>query len=280
MKIREVLRITKGKPAVDGAGVKLVRVIGYNDTKDYDPFLMLDAFDSQDPDDYTKGFPWHPHRGIETITYLIKGDIEHGDNLGNRGSILDGECQWMTAGSGIIHQEMPQASERMLGAQLWLNLPAKDKMTDPLYGDIKSEDVPVVKTDNAIVRVIAGEYNGVKGAFEGKFIKASYLDVELVEGTEWFCEVEEERTLFVYIFYGSGSFGSKGSSVISEKQAVLLGEGDTFRVKAVGSALRFILMSAKPLREPIAWGGPIVMNTREELDQAFRDLDNNTFIKH
>src|SRR5665647_67662 len=156
--LRTIRKIVTGKNTIDGAGVKLVRVIGYNDTKDFDPFLMLDAFDSTDPDDYTRGFPWHPHRGIETITYLIKGDIEHGDSLGNKGSILDGDCQWMTAGSGIIHQEMPKACERMLGVQLWLNLPAKDKMAEPKYRDIRLQDIPAVKEDAAIVRVISGEY--------------------------------------------------------------------------------------------------------------------------
>ena len=157
---------------------KLVRVIGYNDTKDYDPFLMLDAFDSVNPDDYTKGFPWHPHRGIETVTYLINGNIEHGDSLGNKGVIRDGDCQWMTAGSGIIHQEMPKASPRMLGAQLWLNLPAKDKMTLPAYGDIRSEDIPKVEKDGVTIRILSGEYEGQKGALR-KVIKAVYLDVEL-----------------------------------------------------------------------------------------------------
>ncbi len=279
-KIREVIKITGGKPAVDGAGVKLVRVIGFKDTKDYDPFLMLDAFDSREPADYIKGFPWHPHRGIETITYLIKGDIEHGDSLGNSGSILDGECQWMTAGSGIIHQEMPQPSERMLGAQLWLNLPAKDKMTKPLYGDIKNEDVPVVIETGASVRIVAGEYKGKKGAFEGKFVKASYLDIELTEGTEWTIGTEEDDTLFIYIFYGKGYFGAEDKDLVTDKQAVLFSDGNIFRAKAADGSLRFILMTAKPLREPVAWGGPIVMNTREELDQAFKDLDNNTFIKN
>ncbi len=156
--LRKVVKITQGKATSDGAGVKLVRVFGHSDTKDYDPFLMLDAFDSENPDDYTRGFPWHPHRGIETITYLIHGDIEHGDSLGNSGSILDGECQWMTAGSGIIHQEMPQASNRMLGAQLWLNLPAKDKMTDPSYGDIKASDVPIIAEDDVKVLMLDGDY--------------------------------------------------------------------------------------------------------------------------
>jgi len=281
--IRNVLKITKGKSAVDGAGVHLTRVIGYHDTKDYDPFLMLDAFDSTNPDDYTRGFPWHPHRGIETITYLIKGDIEHGDSLGKSGSILDGECQWMTAGSGIIHQEMPKASPRMLGAQLWLNLPAKDKMTQPSYGDIKADQVPLVDSNGIKVRVISGTYQGTPGAFEGKYIKAIYLDVELPAGREWSITTDPGHTVFIYLFSGALITGSdlnagQSQGLIDEKQAVLFGPGDLFQVKAAQDT-RFIFLAAPPLREPIAWGGPIVMNTREELNLAFRELENNTFIK-
>jgi hypothetical protein len=282
---RKVIKITKGEPAVDGAGVKLVRVIGYSDAKDYDPFLMLDAFDSENPKDYTKGFPWHPHRGIETITYLIHGDIEHGDSLGNRGSILGGEGQWMTAGSGIIHQEMPKASTHMLGAQLWLNLPAKDKMTEPSYGDIKYENIPVIDESGTKIHVIAGDYNGYKGAFEGKYIKATYLDVELPRNKEWSFINDAENTLFVYIFTGKAIFDLNKSvdnpeDLVDEKQAVLFSHGDKFWIKAADKDVRFILLSAKPLKEPIAWGGPIVMNTNEELQAAFEELDNDTFIKN
>lgn len=282
--LRKIIKITKGQPAVDGAGVKLVRVIGHDDTQDYDPFLMLDAFDSENPSDYIKGFPWHPHRGIETITYLIHGDIEHGDSLGNSGSILDGECQWMTAGSGIIHQEMPKASGRMLGAQLWLNLPAKDKMTKPSYGDIKSENVPLIDENRVKVRVIAGEYRGHKGAFEGKHIKATYLDVELPANEEWSYTDDPENTLFIYIFSGEAIFdpdqnAENSRDLIDERQAVLFGRGEKFWIKAADHDTRFILLSAKPLKEPIAWGGPIVMNTEEELRRAFKELDNQTFIK-
>lgn len=283
-RLRKVIKIKKGEPAVDGAGVKLVRVIGYNDTKDYDPFLMLDAFDSENPEDYTKGFPWHPHRGIETITYLIHGDIEHGDSLGNSGSIRDGECQWMTAGSGIIHQEMPKASRRMLGAQLWLNLPVKDKMTEPSYGDIKYENIPVIDENGTKVHVLAGDYNGFKGAFEGKYIKTTYLDVELPANKEWHFTNDAENTLFVYIFTGKAVFDPDKSvdnpeNLVDEKQAVLFSHDDKFWIKAADRDVRFILLSAKPLKEPIAWGGPIVMNTKEELHSAFKELDNNTFIK-
>ena len=283
--LRKIIKISKGISAVDGAGVKLVRVIGFNDTKDYDPFLMLDAFDSVNAEDYTKGFPWHPHRGIETITYLINGNIEHGDSLGNSGSILDGDCQWMTAGSGIIHQEMPKASNRMLGAQLWLNLPAKDKMVQPSYNDIKSENVPIVDENGAKVHIIAGEYLGQKGAFGGKYINATYLDVELSANQEWSFINDSENTLFIYIFVGKAIFDPQKNTdntegLIDEKQAVLFGQGEKFWIKAAHKDMRFILLSAKPLKETIAWGGPIVMNTKEELDLAFQELENKTFIKH
>lgn len=276
---REVKRIITGMPATDGAGVKLVRVLGYADTAEFDPFLLLDAFDSTNPDDYTKGFPWHPHRGIETITYLIEGDIEHQDSLGNKGQIQNGDCQWMTAGSGIIHQEMPQKTRHMLGAQLWLNLPASDKMTAPAYGDIKNKDVPVVTKEDASVRIIAGEYQGTKGAFQGKHVPATYLDVELKPGASWFVETREDENLVVYIFTGQGLFGSTGRKPVKEKSAVLFTTGNHLQVVAGEEGIRFILLKAKPLKEPIAWGGPIVMNTQEELALAFAELDEDTFIK-
>lgn len=282
-KFRTVQKLSKGRPTVDGAGVHLVRVLGHADVKDYDPFLMLDAFDSTNPEDYVKGFPWHPHRGIETITYLIHGDIEHGDSLSNTGSILDGECQWMTAGSGILHQEMPKPCDRMLGAQLWLNLPAKDKMTDPSYGDIKADSVPIIYEDGIKIRILAGEYLGTKGAFKGKYIPATYLDVELQQDEEWSVDTDPEQTVFVYLFSGKATFDPEDieepGEIIDEKQAVLFSSGDKLWVKAVGSDVRLIMLSAKPLNEPIAWGGPIVMNTSEELRQASEDLENNTFIR-
>ena len=276
--IRSIRRIVTGKPATDGAGVKLVRVIGYNDTQDFDPFLMLDAFDSTNPEDYVKGFPWPPHRGIETITYLIRGDIAHGDSLGNKGRILDGECQWMTAGSGILHQEMPQPSERMLGTQLWLNLPAKDKMTEPKYNDIVGENVPTVAEEGLNIRIISGNYKGTDGAFRGEYADALYLDAEMAPGAEWLLETDPEATLFIYIVQGAGFFGPSGEGV-AEKHAVLFDKGNAFRAKASEAGARIFLMAAKPLGEPIAWGGPIVMNTREELDLAFRELQEGTFIK-
>lgn len=274
-----IKKIITGKHAVDGAGVKLVRVFGHSDTKEFDPFLMLDAFDSNNPDDYTKGFPWHPHRGIETITYLISGDIEHGDSLGNKGSILDGECQWMTAGSGIIHQEMPKPSPRMFGVQLWLNLPAKDKMVAPQYNGIVSGDIPVIEEDGRKIHIIAGTYNGKPGAVEGNYVKPLYLDVELNSGAEWSVAVEKDATLFIYILQGEGAFAAESDQFVSEKHAILFNPGNKFTVKATDKGIRLLLMSGKPLKEPIAWGGPIVMNTREELDVAFKELDENTFIK-
>lgn len=274
--IRKIKKVTKGRPAVDGAGVHLVRVVGYNDVKDYDPFLLLDAFDSTNPDDYIKGFPWHPHRGIETVTYLIEGKIEHGDSLGNSGSILDGDCQWMTAGSGIIHQEMPQASSRILGAQLWLNLPKKDKMCPPKYGDILSKDVPIITENNTKIHIISGIYKDTKGAFEGSYVKAMYLDVEMKSNDKWSLSIPSEDTLFIYIVQGEGSILN---DKVYEKSAILLDKGELFEIKSQLSDLRFLLFSATPLKEDIAWGGPIVMNTKEELDFAFKELRDGTFIK-
>ena len=203
MKIRTIRKVVTGTTQYDGAGVKLVRVISLPDGQ-IDPFLMLDAFDSCDPDDYTKGFPWHPHRGIETVTYLIKGDIEHLDNLGGNGNILDGCCQWMTAGSGILHQEMPQPCERMLGVQLWLNLPKKDKMSTPKYRDIRADMVPKVLEEGSTIGVISGEYKGNSGAVQGEYVKMLFLDVDMKPGAQWQLETSEDTNLFVYIVEGEG----------------------------------------------------------------------------
>jgi quercetin 2,3-dioxygenase len=278
-KIRSIKKIIRGRAAVDGAGVHLVRLFGHDDVYDFDPFLLMDAFDSTNPNDYVRGFPWHPHRGIETVTYLIKGDLEHGDSLGNSGSILDGDCQWMTAGSGIIHQEMPQPSERLLGCQIWLNLPAKDKMTPPAYNDILDADVPVVGECGTQVHVIAGTYQGQRGAFEGKFVSPIYLDIQAGAGVEWSLETDPESTLFIYTLSGGASFDPQSDILIPEKSVVLFDEGDQFWMRAGETGVRILLLSAPPLHEPIAWGGPIVMNTPGELNQAFADLRANTFIK-
>ncbi|MDD3822583.1 MAG: pirin family protein [Sphaerochaetaceae bacterium] len=275
---RKVSKIVGGAVQYDGAGVKLVRVIGKADVHDFDPFLMLDAFDSQDPADYVKGFPWHPHRGIETVTYLIHGDIEHGDSLGNQGSILDGCCQWMTAGRGIIHQEMPQAVDRILGAQLWINLPRKDKMTEPAYRDITDDMIPEVTDGKSTVRIISGRYREKVGPVQGDYVKTLYLDVRIEPEGTWHMSVDPEATLFCYLVSGSGRFDAS-DSVIPSHRAVLLVDGDEVTIVAGMEGLRFLFISGRPLREPIAWGGPIVMNTREELHQAFKDLDEGNFIR-
>lgn len=278
-KLRSIKKIIRGKAAVDGAGVHLVRLFGRDETRDFDPFLLLDAFDSTHPDDYIRGFPWHPHRGIETVTYLIQGDLEHGDSLGNSGSILDGDCQWMTAGSGIIHQEMPQAAERLWGCQIWLNLPAKDKMTAPAYNDILAAHVPVIYEGAARVHIIAGTYQDQPGAFDGQYVSPLYLDIEAEGGAEWSLETDPGSTLFVYLLAGEASFDPQSDQLIPEKSVVLFNEGDQFWMRAGTSGVRMLLLCAQPLNESIAWGGPIVMNTPQELNQAFTDLRENTFIK-
>ena len=288
MNRREATQIVRGQQAVDGAGVRLRRVLGLKTMKNFDPFLMLDGFDSTDPQDYIKGFPWHPHRGIETITYLIEGKIEHGDSLGNKGTIHDLECQWMTAGSGIIHQEMPIASERMLGCQIWLNLPAKDKMTHPAYGDITHDKVPVVEEENAVVRILAGTYKGQAGAFEGPYVKVKYIDVNLSPDSTWsYSETPNSETLFIYLLDGTvavdealTAFESKACAILFSPPGGESPDNQPVVILSGNQGARFVLLAASPLREPIAWGGPIVMNTNEELSEAFEEFDNGTFIKH
>lgn len=275
---RAVKKVVTGSVQYDGAGVKLVRVIGNATVYDFDPFLMLDAFDSRDPEDYIKGFPWHPHRGIETVTYLIQGDIEHGDSIGNSGSILDGGCQWMTAGRGILHQEMPQPADRMLGVQLWLNLPQKDKMTHPQYRDIRGDMVPLIHVKGGEVRVISGVYDGQEGATRGDYVEMTFLDVKLEPGAVWELPVNTEDTVFLYLVEGNAIVG-EGESILREnRSALLLTEGEEVLVEAGKEGVRFLLFAGAPLHEPIAWGGPIVMNTREELNQAFEEIRNGTFI--
>lgn len=275
---RPIRDIVTGHRQTDGAGVRLVRVLGPSTTTAFDPFLMLDAFDSVNPDDYVRGFPWHPHRGIETVTYLISGAVEHGDSLGNSGIIRDGCCQWMTAGSGIIHQEMPKASPRMLGLQLWINLPRRDKMTRPRYRDITAEKIPVVEEASGVVRVVAGSYGGLRGATQGDYVKTLLLDVDLKPEAAWRLPVDRKATVFIYLVAGAGLFEGTATPVESHR-AVLFGEGDEFAVTAGPAGLRFVLFAGIPLHEPIAWGGPIVMNTQDELDRAFDELDAGTFIK-
>lgn len=276
MKTRKVARVVRGVPAVDGAGVKLTRVLSRNTVEDFDPFLMLDSFDSTNPPDYLRGFPMHPHRGIETITYLVEGKLAHQDNLGNQGMITPGASQWMTAGNGILHQEMPQESEHFLGLQLWLNLPAAEKMTEPKYFDIRPEDRGLVEESCASERVISGSYEGVEGA-KPHHIQATLLDVNLKAGQSIEIPVKEDETVFVFSILGETMVGGE---IFEEKTALLLEDGNFVEVSAMpGHTARFILASAPALHEPVAWGGPIVMNTREELQHAFDELQAGTFIK-
>lgn len=288
MTMRKLKQTVRGQHAIDGAGVHLRRVLGAGTIRDFDPFLMLDGFDSTNPHDYIKGFPWHPHRGIETVTYLLKGRIEHGDSLGNRGEIGESGCQWMTAGSGIIHQEMPKASERMLGCQLWINLPKSAKMTQPTYRDIKQNDVSTVNDGDAVVRVLSGSYKGISGVVSGEFVKVQYLDIDLQHDAVWsYNETTNDQTLFLYLIDGSlaaddklSEFEEKSCAILLEPSSTDAAESDEVTVKAGNHGARFFLLAAKPLKESVAWGGPIVMNTQDELNLAFRELDNNTFIKH
>jgi redox-sensitive bicupin YhaK (pirin superfamily) len=273
---RSIAKIVRGFRAVDGAGVRLVRVLGHDDVYDFDPFLMLDSFDSTNPDDYVAGFPTHPHRGIETITYLISGRIEHEDSIGNAGAIVSGGSQWMTAGGGILHQEMPKPSDRMLGFQLWLNMPRVEKMAPPAYLDIRPDMMPVAEEDGTTVRVISGAYKGIKGVTP-RHIRAMLYDVTLQKGRSIRLDTEAGQTVFIFTIEGDALVAGER---VREKSAVLFREGDFITVSAPGDGdARFIFFMGPPLREPIAWGGPIVMNTREELDEAFRQLRDGTFLK-
>lgn len=273
---REVTRTVRGKRTVDGAGVRLTRVLSGGDVYDFDPFLMLDSFDSADPADYVAGFPTHPHRGIETITYLIDGRIEHEDSLGNGGTILPGESQWMTAGSGILHQEMPKPSKRMLGFQLWLNLPRAEKIADPAYLAITNEMIPTVQAEGAEVRVISGAFDGAQGV-RPKHIPATILDIALAPGARLHVPTAADETAFCFaILGGANACGTE----LSEKTAALFGAGDYVELEAPArESARVILCAGRPLGESIAWGGPIVMNTEAELRLAFDELRRGVFIK-
>lgn len=273
---KAVTQTVRGMRTMDGAGVRLTRVLSQQETKAFDPFLMLDSFDSTDPNDYLAGFPMHPHRGIETVTYLIEGRIEHEDSLGNKGEIIAGESQWMSAGSGILHQEMPKACERMLGFQLWLNLPAAEKMSEPMYLSITKGMIPVVQAGGATVRVLSGDFGGAKGVTP-RHIPARILDIELPANGQVSVPFAQGETGFVFFILGEGRVGEKA---LAEKDAALLGEGDTITIAAGERGARVIAYSGRPLREPIAWGGPIVMNTQRELEFAFEELRRGTFIKH
>lgn len=275
---RSVIKIVPGKQTTDGAGVHLTRVLSLRETREFDPFLMLDWFDSVNPNDYTAGFPWHPHRGIETVTFLFHGDIEHADSMQNRGHIRDGDCQWMTAGSGIIHQEMPIASPLMRGLQLWVNLAAAEKMTKPKYRDILRDDIPEVNLPGATVRVIAGWFEGVSGPTTGVSIQPTFLDIHLEPEATLSIPTKNDETVFAFLVSGTGQL-AENAEVHEDHAAYLFSTGDVIHLKASDQGIHLLLFAGKPLHEPISWGGPIVMNTREELELAFHELDNGTFIK-
>ncbi len=272
---KSAIRVVKGQRTVDGAGVSLVRVLGRDTVEDFDPFLMLDSFDSRNPADYVKGFPMHPHRGIETVTYLVQGEIIHEDSLGNKGVITDGGTQWMTAGSGILHQEMPQASECMLGLQVWLNLPQKEKMTNPKYFDIRKQDALEIRRDDFTLRIISGNWEGECGA-KPHHIQATVMEFLLMEGKELLIPAKPEENSFVFLLEGDAVIAGDRHD---EKSAILFGEGDAIRVAAADKPSRFMFFQGPRLRESVAWGGPIVMNTQQELQQAFADLRAGDFIK-
>jgi quercetin 2,3-dioxygenase len=298
MSVRPVKQVIHAKPTMEGAGVKLQRAFGFGSTTEFDPFLLLDDFRNENPGDYLAGFPWHPHRGIETITYVLAGTVEHGDSLGNRGSLGAGDVQWMTAGSGIMHQEMPKGDPtgRMHGFQLWANLPASLKMTRPRYQDVLARDIPeVVDDDGTRVRVICGDFWGKTGPVEGVAADPRYIDVSVPPGARKRLAVETSRHAFAYVFAGSGTFrdASGPLGVANEltggidaaaretgnRSLVLFDSGDEVVVQAGDEGIRFLLVSGKPIEEPVAWYGPIVMNTKQELQQAFSELRDGTFIK-
>jgi redox-sensitive bicupin YhaK (pirin superfamily) len=268
--------VLQGRSTYDGAGVKLKRIFAHDHTILTDPFLMLDHFGSDNPADYIKGFPWHPHRGIETVTYMLGGTVEHGDNIGNKGTIGHGDIQWMTAGSGVIHQEMPKASkEKMHGLQLWVNLPAKNKMMEPRYRGILDSEMPVVKIQGGDVRVIAGIYKNETGPVRELVVDVEYLDVRLKKKNTLSHKNKKGYTSFCYVIEGTGEFDE---SKLDKAHLVLFTEAGNIIVKAMED-IHYVFVTGKQLREPIAWGGPIVMNTQEELETAFRELDEGTFIK-
>jgi redox-sensitive bicupin YhaK (pirin superfamily) len=280
--IRKIKIIMQSRATSDGAGVRLKRVFSNNETNLTDPFLLLDFFGSDNPDDYIRGFPWHPHRGIETITYMLKGEVKHEDSMGNRGTIKPGDCQWMTAGSGIIHQEMPDSVEGiMMGFQLWANLPSREKMMHPRYRDIKEADIPeVITKSGARVKVICGELEGTIGPVREIVTEPEYLDVTLPPATEFRHRVKRGHTVFAYIFEGQGFFAEDTDNIIQSDHLVIFEDGDEVVVSSSDCHMRFLLISGKPIGEPIAWYGPIVMNTQDELNQAFQEYNDGTFIKH
>ncbi len=299
MSIRPIKKVTRAQPTLEGAGVRLHRAFGFGDPSDHDPFLLLDDFRNTRPEDYIQGFPWHPHRGIETITYVLAGHVSHGDSLGNAGALGAGDAQWMTAGSGIVHQEMPNgdADGRMHGFQLWANLPSSLKMTAPRYQDVEAKDVPeVIDDDGTSVKIICGDFWGKRGPVDGVAADPRFLDVSVPPGLRRRLPVEPSNTAFAYVFEGSGSFAdaSEPQAVRTETEGVeryvrpdeagnrsliLFDRGDEIVVQAGDRGLRFLFVSGKPIEEPVAWRGPIVMNTDEELREAYRELREGTFIR-
>ncbi len=300
MSIRPVIESRKAQPAMEGAGVHLHRAFGFHDPTELDPFLLFDDFRNDVPEHFLRGFPWHPHRGIETITYVLAGEVDHGDSLGNTGTLSAGDVQWMTAGSGILHQEMPRgnANGQMHGFQLWANLPGSLKMTAPRYQDVQAKDIPeVIDDDGTKMRVIVGEFWGQRGPVDGIAADPQYLDISVPPGVRKTFKVDAYRRAFAYVFAGSGAFAdaSPPSGVLLEKEVmgqevnirdmsgnrtlIRFGTGDEVTVQAGEEGVRFLLISGAPLQEPVAWHGPIVMNTQAEIQQAIRDLRNGTFIR-
>jgi len=299
MSIRPVKRVVQAQPTLEGAGVHLHRGFGFGNTSDFDPFLLFDDFRGDRPADYLAGFPWHPHRGIETITYVLAGTVEHGDSLGNRGQLGAGDVQWMTAGRGIFHQEMPHGDPegRMHGFQLWANLPSTLKMTEPRYQDIVARDIPeAIDDDGTRARVICGNFWGETGPVEGVAADPRYLDVAVPAGVQKRLSVETTRHAFAYVFEGTGVFRAAsapqavatervgGADAVAEegignRSLILFDRGDEVVVQAGDEGIRFLLVSGTPLGEPVAWRGPIVMNTNDQLSQAYRELQDGTFIK-
>ncbi|TKJ21456.1 MAG: hypothetical protein CEE42_13780 [Promethearchaeota archaeon Loki_b31] len=282
-KIRDVKVTLKSRSTMEGAGVRLKRAFGYADPS-LDPFLLLDDFHSDDPNDYLAGFPWHPHRGIETITYMLHGQIEHRDSMDNTGVIGAGDVQWMTAGSGIIHQEMPKKNENdplLAGFQLWANLPASHKMMDPRYRDITKKRIPeVIVNDSVRVKIICGEVNGVKGPVQDIVTDPEYLDVSIEPNSEFKHAIDNTHNVFAYVIEGEGIFDPSKDTLVNAENLVIYKDGDEVVVKTKEKPIRFLLISGKPIGEPVVWRGPIVMNTEEELRLAFRDYSQGTFIKH
>lgn len=298
--IRKIRKVLKSKPTIEGAGVHLKRAFGFREVPMFDPFLLLDDFRSDNPDHYVKGFPWHPHRGIETITYVLDGDVEHGDSLGNKGIISSGDVQWMTAGSGIIHQEMPKGDRngKMYGFQLWANLPSREKMMDPRYRDVANEQTPEVKFPNGTtIKTISGEVSGIKGPVQDIVIDPEYIDVTVPANSEFRHPTKQGHTVFAYIIDGQGYFCREKNPFTYEVEGrnyfdiqrdpfvgngtiVLFDDGDEIRVFTEERKLRFLLISGKPIGEPVAWYGPMVMNTNEELRVAFEEYQKGTFIKY